>query len=168
MFSFSRPLQLGLQATYGEFFEYQENATTAPVEAAGQYNYQTGVASALPQLRANLRMSWNKGNHAVIGTARYVDSLPYGDSPQYTFMDAITNTNRPGGIVETGIKAWADFDLFDTYRNLNIFGSESNITVGARNVFDREAQISPLLAGVLAELQDPMGRVITARLQLNF
>jgi hypothetical protein len=96
VFSFSRPLQLGLQATYGEFFEYQENATTAPVEAAGQYNYQTGVASALPQLRANLRMSWNKGYHAVIGTARYVDSLPYGDSPQYTFMDAITNTTPRG------------------------------------------------------------------------
>ena len=39
---------------------------------------------------------------------------------------------------------------------------------GSRNVFDREAQRTPQLAGVLGGLQDPMGRSIYARLVYDF
>ncbi len=41
-------------------------------------------------------------------------------------------------------------------------------TLGSRNVFDREAQRTPLFAGVIGELQDPLGRMIYARLVYDF
>jgi outer membrane receptor protein involved in Fe transport len=66
------------------------------------------------------------------------------------------------------VKAWSDLDLSYTYRNLDLMGNDANITLGARNLFDREAQRSPEFAGVIGGLQDPLGRVITARLQVNF
>ena len=55
-----------------------------------------------------------------------------------------------------------------TYRGLELMGTETNFSLGARNVFDREAQRSPEFAGILGGLQDPLGRVIYARAQFNF
>ncbi len=159
--------RVNLQATYIDSFLYQEDSTKPIIEAAGKYNDTTGVAPELPQIRANLRMSWNKGNHAIVGTAHYVDALPY-DGPLFTHLDFFANYNRPGNVTETGVKAWSDLDLSYTYRNLDLMGNDANITLGARNLFDREAQRSPEFAGVIGGLQDPLGRVITARLQVNF
>ena len=159
--------RFNLQATYIDSFLYQEDFTKPIIEAAGQYNDTTGVAPELPQIRANLRMSWNKGNHAVVGTAHYVDSLPY-DGPLFTHLDLFANYNRPGNVAETGVKAWSDLDLAYTYRGLDLMGNQANVTLGSRNIFDREAQRSPEFAGVIGGLQDPLGRVLFARLQVNF
>ena len=42
------------------------------------------------------------------------------------------------------------------------------ISVGSRNIFDRAAQRTPDFAGVIGELQDPMGRSLYARLTYDF
>jgi outer membrane receptor protein involved in Fe transport len=159
--------RFNLQATYIDSFMYQEDPTKPVIEAAGRYNDVTGVAPELPQLKANLMMVWNKGSHAVTATAHYVDDMPY-DGPLFTHLDYFANYNRPGNIAETGVLAWTDLDLAYTYRGLELMGSETNFTVGSRNVFDREAQRSPEFAGVLGGLQDPTGRVVYARMQFNF
>ena len=41
-------------------------------------------------------------------------------------------------------------------------------SVGSRNLFDRQAQRTPDFAGVMGELQDPMGRSIYARMVYDF
>jgi outer membrane receptor protein involved in Fe transport len=45
---------------------------------------------------------------------------------------------------------------------------EVGFTLGARNLFDREAQWTDDFAGVMGELQDPMGRSIYARMVYDF
>lgn len=158
--------RFNLQATYVDSFLYQEDPTKPIVEAAGKYNDTTGVAPEMPQLKANLQMTWSKGDHAVNAIVRYVDDMPY-DGPLFTFLDLFAEFNRPGNITETGVMAWTDMDIGYTYRGLELMGSDVNFTVGSRNVFDREAQRSPEFAGVIGGLQDPMGRNIYARIQFN-
>ncbi len=158
--------RFNLQATYVDSFLYQEDPTKPIVEAAGKYNDTTGVAPEMPQLKANLQMTWTKGDHAVNAIVRYVDDMPY-DGPLFTFLDLFAEYNRPGNITQTGVLAWTDMDIGYTYRGLELMGSDVNFTVGSRNVFDREAQRSPEFAGVLGGLQDPMGRNIYARIQFD-
>ena len=83
-------------------------------------------------------------------------------------MDAFSGFYRPGNIFETGIYAWTDMDLAYTYRGLEMFDGEMAMTIGSRNVFDREPQRSPEFMGVVGGLQDVMGRILYARLIYDF
>lgn len=157
--------RLNLQATYIDSFQYQEDATKPLVEAAGKYNDTTGTAPELPQLKANLQLNWNKGSHSITSIARYVDDMPY-DGPTYSTARFLIPYWYD--IKAEGIKAWSQMDMVYTYRGLELMGTETNFSLGARNVFDREAQRSPEFAGILGGLQDPLGRVIYARAQFNF
>lgn len=161
-------MRFGLQATYLDEWQYQEDPTRPVIEGVGRLNDATGTAPALPELKANLRIGWTRGNHNVITTTRYVDSLSY-DGPRYhTFVGLFPNTFADPTILDTGVKAWTDMDIAYTYRSLELFGGEMALTLGSRNVFDREAQRTPDFAGVIAELQDPLGRVLYGRLVYDF
>lgn len=159
--------RIGLQATYIDEFLYQEDPTQPVVNGAGKYNDNTGTAPELPQLKANLRLGWVMGNHSVNSTVHYVDDMPY-DGPLFEHLDFFANYNRPGNIAEVGVKAWTDMDISYTYRGLELFDGEGALTIGSRNVFDREAQRSPEFAGVLGGLQDPLGRMIYGRFVYDF
>lgn len=158
---------INLRATYIEEFLYQDDPSQPLVDGAGKYNDNTSAAPPLPQWKANLRMGWNRGAHSITSTVHYVDSMPY-DGPLFSHIDFFGGTYRPANIDEEGIKAWTDMDIAYTYRGINLFDGELALTVGSRNVFDREAQRSPEFAGVLGALQDPMGRSIYARAVYDF
>ena len=159
--------RLGLQATYVQEFLVQSDPESDPRDVAGGYNWRTGAAPELPHWKANLRMSWTNGNHSVVSTVHYIDDLPY-DGPSYSHMDFFSGFYRPGNIFETGIYAWTDMDLAYTYRGLEMFDGEMAMTIGSRNVFDREPQRSPEFMGVVGGLQDVMGRILYARLVYDF
>ena len=159
--------RLNLQATHIAEFLVQGNPEAPVRDVAGLYNYGTGAAPELPSWKANLRMSWNRGNHSVVSTVHYIDDLPY-DGPTYSHMDFFGGFYRPGGIVDHGIYAWTDMDIAYTYRGFEMFDGEMSMTIGSRNVFDREAQRSPEFAGVVGGLQDPLGRLLYARLVYDF
>jgi hypothetical protein len=59
-------------------------------------------------------------------------------------------------------------DMFYSYRDFEALGGSFNFSVGARNVFDRMPQRTGMIAGVEASMQDPLGRVVYARLNYNF
>jgi hypothetical protein len=59
-------------------------------------------------------------------------------------------------------------DIAYTYRGYEVLGGEAAFSIGSRNLFDRQAQSSPEFAGVIGELQDPMGRTIYARMIYDF
>jgi hypothetical protein len=108
------------------------------------------------------------GNHAVTGTLHYVDAVDW-DGTNYTgIVSLFANTNPNPSIVGGQVKAWTDFDLAYTYRAIQVMGGEMGVSVGSRNLFDRQAQRTPDFAGVMGELQDPMGRSIYARLVYDF
>lgn len=152
--------RVNLQATYIDHFYYQNNPSEPIVDGAGLYNDVTSAAPELPEVKANLRMGWTRGNHSISSTVHYMSSMPY-DGPLFTHIDFFGGTNRPAGITE--VHAWTDMDISYTYRGLEFMGGEAAFSIGSRNVFDRQAQRSPEFAGVMGALQDPMGRVIYAR-----
>lgn len=159
--------RLGLQATYLQEYLVQSDPEAPVRDVAGGYNYRTAAAPELPHWKANLRMSWNLGNHSVVSTVHYIDDLPY-DGPAYSHMDFFSGFYRPGNIFETGIYAWTDMDIAYTYRGMEMFDGELAMTVGLRNAFDREPQRSPEFMGVVGGLQDVMGRVLHARIVYDF
>ncbi|GJM14515.1 MAG: TonB-dependent receptor [Pseudohongiella sp.] len=158
--------RLNLQATYIDHFFYQTRAADPVRDGAGNYNDNTSAATTLPHLKANVRLGWVMGNHAVTSTVRYISEVENYDGPQFTFIDFFGGTNRPQNMTE--VRAWTDMDLSYTYRGVEAFGGEANFTLGARNLFDRQAQRSPEFAGVVGSLQDPMGRTIYARMVYDF
>ena len=160
--------RVNLQATYMDEFLFKDSPDSAVVDGVGKTNLLTGTAPAVPELKANLRLGWTLGNHAVSGTVRYVDDVAW-DGTNYTGIIArFANTNPNPSIVGGKIRAWTDFDLAYTYRGISLYGGEMAFSVGSRNLFDRQAQRTPDFAGVIGELQDPMGRSIYARMVYDF
>jgi outer membrane receptor protein involved in Fe transport len=158
--------RVNLQATQISSFMYQQDATSPMVEGVGRQNFLAGgTAPALPEWKANLTLGWNRGDHGVTGIVRYVDEMVY-DGPQSAFIDRFENTFRPQNT--NTIYAWTDMDVVYNYSGLELFGGTTNLSVGARNLFDREAQRTPMLAGIVAELQDPLGRIVYLRANYEF
>ena len=161
-------LRFNLQATAMDSFEFQDNAAAAVQEGLGKTNLLTATAPAVPEWKANFRMGWTLENHAVTGTVHYVSALDWDGTNYIPTILQFANTNPNPTIVGGQIKAWTDFDLAYTYRGLSVYGGEMGISVGSRNLFDRAAQRTPDFAGVIGELQDPMGRSLYARLTYDF
>ena len=160
-------VRIGLQATYIDEFMVQQDSTQPEFNAVGRQNQPTGTAPALPRWKANLRMGWTLDNHSVVATTHYLHDIDY-DGGLFTFLDRFGGTFRPAGIRETGIYAWADMDLAYSYRGLSAFGSDFSFTLGSRNIFDRQAQRTPMPSGILAELHDPRGRILYGRMVVDF
>jgi len=161
-------LRFNLQATNMASFEFQDNAAAAVQEGLGKTNLLTATAPAVPEWKANFRMGWTLENHAVTGTVHYVSALDWDGTNYIPSILQFANTNPNPTIVGGQVKAWTDFDLAYTYRGLSVYGGEMGISVGSRNIFDRAAQRTPDFAGVIGELQDPMGRSLYARLTYDF
>ena len=157
-------LRANLQATHIDGFLVQDDVGLPTRDGVGITNRNTGAVPATPEWKANLRLGWTLGNHAVTGTVHYLSAMDY-DGRTSGFIDNFANTFR---VPTTEIHAWTDFDLAYSYRGLDLFGGEMAFTLGSRNLFDREVQRIPDAIGVLAETQDPMGRSIYARLVYDF
>jgi len=160
--------RINLQATLMDSFEFQDNAASAVQEGLGKTNLLTATAPAVPEWKANLRLGWVMGSHAVTGTVHYVSALDWDGTNYIPSILQFANTNPNPTIIGGQIKAWTDFDLAYTYRGLSLYDGELGVSIGARNLFDRAAQRTPDFAGVIGELQDPMGRSIYARATYDF
>ena len=158
--------RIGLQATVWDEFLYQDDPAQPIVDGAGNYNDVTGAAPSIPKVRANLTTGWTRGNHSLVAISRYVDKVKNYDGPRYTFMQDFGGFTDRRAITE--IRTWTQVDANYTYRGFQMFDGELSFTLGARNLFDREAQKTPEFAGVAGALQDPMGRVFYARAVYDF
>lgn len=168
--------RFNLQGTYIAEFLYQSKQTDPIRDGAGDYNYGISAVPEQPTFKANLRASWTRGDHSLVSTFRYIDSMPWtphpvragAPNPDFRFLNDFGGTYFPNNILDVGVKQWTQMDLSYTYRGLEMFDGEMAFTLGIRNVFDREAQRSPEFAGVIGGLQDPLGRVLTARVVYDF
>ncbi|MEX0964262.1 MAG: TonB-dependent receptor [Pseudohongiellaceae bacterium] len=157
--------RLGLQATFIDHFFYQGDPSAPIVDGAGRYNDVTAAAPELPEWKANLTIGWSMGNHSINTITRYIDEMPY-DGPQFTHLDFFGGFQRPQNM--DLVKTWTQMDASYTYRGIELFGGTGAVTVGSRNLFDKDPQPSPEFAGVIGGLQDPMGRNIYARFIYDF
>ena len=119
-------------------------------------------------MKANLRLGWVMNNHAVSGTVHHISAMDWDGTNYGAVIAPMANISPNPTIAGGEIKAWTDFDLAYTYRGYEMFGGEMAFTLGSRNIFDRQAQRTFDFAGVMGELQDPMGRSIYARVTYDF
>jgi outer membrane receptor protein involved in Fe transport len=157
-----------LQATVMDEFLFQDNAAASVSDGAGLTNLLTGSAPAVPEVKANLRLGWVMNNHAVTGTVHHLSAMDWDGTNYIPVINRFAGVSPDPTIVGGEIRAWTDFDLAYTYRGVEMFGGEMAFTVGSRNLFDRQAQRTPDFAGVIGELQDPMGRSLYARVVYDF
>jgi len=155
---------LNLSATMVDSYQFQLDPLDPVIEAVGNHNNDYGAVPAMPEWRANLRATWRMGDHFVAATTRYVDEVNY-DANNYSFQQYFPHSNWRD--VDT-IRAWTQMDWFYTYSGLEIGDGQTGITVGMRNAFDREPQKVGMTSGIVGELQDPLGRVMYARMSYDF
>jgi hypothetical protein len=155
---------LNLQATYTDSYQFQLSADDPVLEAVGNQNNDYGAVPAIPKIRSNFRVAWTLGQHSVSATARYVDEVDF-DANEFSFQQFLPGSTWQSTDV---INAWSQMDAFYSYSGLEMWDGEFNFTVGARNLFDRMPQKVGMIAGVEAQLQDALGRVVYARVNYNF
>lgn len=153
-----------LQATYVDTYQFQLSQLDPVLEAAGAQNNSYGAVAAIPEWRANARLGWSRGNHSASATVRYIDEVTF-DANEFSFQAVFPGSTWRHTDV---IRAWTQLDAFYTYRDLSLLNGNASFTLGMRNVTDREAQKTGMIAGVAAELQDPRARVIYARMNYEF
>lgn len=158
-------ISMQLQATYVDTYRFRLAEDLPEREAVGRQNNQFGAVPTIPQIRANMRINWSRGNHTISTTTRYVDEVLF-DANEFSFQQFFPGAAW-GGPTEK-LRAWTQLDMFYSYRGLELFGSEINVSVGARNLTDRMPQPTGMIAGVAAETQDVLGRVFYGRVNFNF
>ena len=157
-------INMQLNATYVDSYKFQLQTDSPVLEAVGVQNNDYGAVPPIPEIRANLRVNWTMGQHSVSMTGRYVDELIF-DANEFSFQRFFPGSEWVSTSI---IKEWSQMDMFYSYRDLEAFGGSFNLTVGARNIFDRMPQKTGMIAGVIASMQDPLGRVVYARVNYNF
>ncbi|MBT6481524.1 MAG: TonB-dependent receptor [Gammaproteobacteria bacterium] len=155
----------GLSATYVDTYTWQESSLTPVREAKGNQNNSFGAVPVIPEWRANANIGWSLGHHGFNATVRYVDEVIF-DANEFSFQRFL----RPQNLWTSTdvVRAWTQTDMFYTYSDLELFGGSAGISIGARNVFDREAQKTGMIAGVISQIQNPLGRILYARVNYEF
>ncbi|PCI79202.1 MAG: hypothetical protein COB20_05310 [SAR86 cluster bacterium] len=154
-----------LNATYTDTYTWQEGPDKPVREAKGHQNNSFGAVPVIPEWRANFSLGWSLGNHSVSTTVRYIDEVQF-DANEFSFQAFL----RPENLwTHTDvIRAWTQTDMFYTYSDLELFEGNATLSLGARNLFDREAQKTGMIAGVVSQIQSPLGRMIYARVNYEF
>ncbi|MBL4821607.1 MAG: TonB-dependent receptor, partial [Gammaproteobacteria bacterium] len=159
--------RIDLQATYVDTYEFQLSEFDPVMEAAGEQNNDFGAVAAIPRWRSNLRLGWQKGDHTVSTTVRYVHGVTF-DANEFSWQRFIHQFSNFRS--HTEIRAWTTADVLYTYNGLELpgMGGTLSLTAGMRNMFDRQAQHVGMTQGVVAELQNVLGRVVYGRVSYEF
>ena len=154
-----------LNATYTDTYSWQESPLKPLLEAKGHQNNSFGAVPIIPDWRANIGLGWSRGNHSISTTVRYIDEVLF-DANEFSFQQYL----RPENLWTTTevIRAWTQTDMFYTYSDLEVYGGNATLSLGARNLFDREAQKTGMIAGVVSQIQSPLGRMVYARVNYEF
>ena len=154
-----------LNATYTDTYSWQESPLKPLLEAKGHQNNSFGAVPIIPEWRANIGLGWSRGNHSISTTVRYIDEVLF-DANEFSFQQYL----RPENLWTTTevIRAWTQTDMFYTYSDLEVYGGNATLSLGARNLFDREAQKTGMIAGVVSQIQSPLGRMVYARVNYEF
>lgn len=158
-------INLQLQATYMDTYQFQLEKGGVVRDAVGHQNSNYGAVPTTPQVRANMRINWALGNHTVSATTRYIDEVDF-DANEFSFQAGFPGA-KWGGPTDK-LRTWTQLDMFYSYRGYEAVGGEFSFSVGARNLFDRMPQKTGMIAGVAAESQDVLGRVVYARVNYKF
>src|SRR5690606_15972850 len=137
-----------LAGNYYTRWDYLPDEFSAMTSAIGMQNADTSLSPPMARYKANASLNWYRGDHAAAVTVRHVAKLKF---------DQITLTTGYEHLAPETIRPTTKVDARYSYR-FNAFGTDSNVTVGLLNVFDRDAQRLPHVGGLETRIDDPFGR----------
>lgn len=129
-------------------WEYQQSPTSPTVDARGVSNSNTAFAPPIAEWKGNIGLSWFRNNHSASLTARYIDEMIWDET---TVAAGFSASSFPE------LRAITKADARYSYR-FEAFDIDANVTVGIRNIFDRDAQRLPQRGGIESRIDDPFGR----------
>jgi iron complex outermembrane recepter protein len=156
-------------ATKIDKWEYQKFATDPVSSPLGKRNRFLGEAPPLPEIKANLRVGWMMGNHSASIAAHYIDEVEYdGYNWNSGFFKSFTFFTPFDTSIRDTLRASTVTDVAYNYRGLDVFGTNVDLTLGSRNVFDRAPQRVNDFAGMESVLYDARGRLVYGRITMEF
>jgi iron complex outermembrane receptor protein len=143
-----------LQASYYTDYRY-EGLSGGILDALGKQNDSTDIVPPLPELKANLRLSWYKGNHSASVSSNYWHNIDF-DARVFDYYANI----RPGGAIQRPRQIKGEHIVNARYGIVidQYFDSEFNVSVGISNLFDKRPQRLGVLGGFESRLSVPWGR----------
>ncbi|MDX1491147.1 MAG: TonB-dependent receptor [Pseudohongiellaceae bacterium] len=131
-------------------WDYAPDEFIGLINGRGLQNAPTNLAPPLPKYKANASLSWYRGDHSASMTVRHIAKVKFdqeADDLTLNYEAFAPNYIRP--ITKVDARYSYSFDAFDT---------ESRLTVGIQNLFDRDAQRLPQYGGLETRIDDPFGR----------
>jgi len=134
------------------------NAAGQSIDGVGSRNDTNTVGRPLPEFKFNASLGWQRGDHTAIITMNYVDGYD-DDRPQ----DAIR------GRFFGNHEKIRSFTTVDLQYNMPMpwVGEQSTITMGIKNVFDKEPPKVNTDSGFDPTSHDPRGRIFYLRYKLS-
>lgn len=143
------------QGTFVNSYDVQEQVGGEIIDGVGSDN-NANIGSAIAEWRANTRLSWDRGNHSSIITARY-----------YSDVERVRGNDR--GVAESELVFDAQYS-YNVDRKIGGFDANMVFTIGARNILNNEPNIvltndNQFFVGTF---QDPSGRVLYGSVKVGF
>ncbi len=161
--------RVGVQAAWAKTYDITVGNQT--FDAVGQYNEFTPVARPLPEWKLNGSLSWSMDNHRAFMLVQYVDSVDYGidlatdprgGSARFwrETVALVHGADTAAKFFTRNIKSMTTVDLQYSYTfdELGVLGT-SEISIGAKNVFNEEPPWVPVNTAYDGTLHDMRGRV---------
>lgn len=137
-----------LGGNYYTRWEYLPDEFSRFASGIAQQNALTNLAPPLPRYKANVGLAWSRGDHSANMTVRHVGKLKFDETTLSLGYEAFAPDY---------IRAITKTDARYSYR-FNAFNTDSNVTFGITNLFDRDAQRLPVAGGLETRVDDPFGR----------
>ncbi|MDP2128659.1 MAG: TonB-dependent receptor [Pseudohongiella sp.] len=137
-----------LGGNYYTRWEYLPDEFSALTSGIAVQNAETNLAPPLSRYKFNTGLSWFRENNSASMTVRHAGKLRF---------DQTTLTERYGAFAPDFIRAITKVDARFSHR-FNAFNTDSNVTFGITNLFDRDAQRLPQAGGLETRIDDPFGR----------
>ncbi len=145
---------IALNAAYYVTYEYA-GLDGVLVDARGRRNADTALSPPLPELIANLRLSWNRGDHAASILTKYTDSV--------TFDGNFASGTVPPSVIPDSFIANASY----TYFFDDLFDTSGSVSLSVVNMFDWQPILLPVTGGFESRLYDNFGRMFSVALDFE-
>ncbi|MEQ9451677.1 MAG: TonB-dependent receptor [Pseudomonadales bacterium] len=165
--------RVGIQAAWIDTFEVEvpnSSGGATIIDGVGNYNSTNPVARPLPEWKVNGTIGWSKDNHRLFLMARWVDELetdvPFGTRFFFSSTAALAGNNSIArDLLDEEIEDMLTVDLQYNY-NFGEFGflNDTNLTIGAQNIFDEEAPAIAVVTAFDGTLHDGRGRIFFVRM----
>ncbi|MCZ6888578.1 MAG: TonB-dependent receptor [Gammaproteobacteria bacterium] len=163
-------LRFGLQAAWVNTYDVVVRTSTGltKFDGVGSLNAANRVGRPLPEWKVNGSVNWSYGNHSAYLLARFVDGYDFDVAQNALRIETVQTILGENGINTPTVASWTTFDLTYSYRLPSMgFQSAGMVTVGARNLFDRDPPWVNSITGFDPISHDPRGRVWYARYSMS-